>query len=491
MAEIRIILYKDITIQTKKLGELKFSTLSHANILKAGKSVEKSSPSKEAFLQVLYALQLDPKEDRNSLASLSDATLKRIGKELLHKSKLIDRYEKAKKDKGNFFSKFVMIIKTLIEEKKKTYEQFIKQMYPNLKFLQSEKSQLEMIAGIVDSSFRKIIEEEEKKQAMMRDMLDSPWKRELDQLGKSVQEHIAGLEAMSSNHLLNDLKAAHEIPGADFIKGQEKRLIEEAEQAKKMFGPSFSTIESLNERMGMNQRLIDDIQAQMDASRKFANEHQDLFNAAEKFDTYSRMVPIELNFKDKLLEMMPFLTKMPDWQAEAAVKNGIISELSAIDEAARKSAGDFAHLMKIGETVAADLKKLYSGMSLYQINRYQKMWQPANFPAFFENPLNAFGDYIVSGEESGFFEEGEIEEAKSIQSFLRQKLEGLPTLSKQAKVLCAVIGLEFVKALKEIGERLENNTLTLWAVGVVTLILSTQVLILYYQLLNEKSDDSK
>lgn len=292
MAEIIIILYKDITIQTKKLGELKFSTLSHANILKAGKLIEKLPSDKEVFFRVLDTLQVEPKKDRNSIASLSDATLKRIGKELLHKSKLIDRYEKAKRDKGSFFSKFVIIIKALIEEKKKVQEQFIKQIYPHLKFLQSEKSQMERIAGIVDSLFRKIIEEEERRQAMMRDMLDSPWLRELEQLGKSAQEHIAGLEAMSSNHLLNDLKAAHEIPGADFIKEQEKHLIEEAAQAKKMFGPSFSTIESLNERMGMNQRLIDDIQAQMDASRKFANEHQDLFNAAEKFDTYSRMVPI-------------------------------------------------------------------------------------------------------------------------------------------------------------------------------------------------------
>ncbi len=60
VAEIKIIL---ITIQTKKLGKLKFSTLSDANIAKTAKSIEKLPPDKEAFLRILDALQLEPKHD--------------------------------------------------------------------------------------------------------------------------------------------------------------------------------------------------------------------------------------------------------------------------------------------------------------------------------------------------------------------------------------------------------------------------------------------
>jgi len=411
--------------------------------------------------------------------------------ELLNKSKLIDRYEKIKRGKGDFFSKFTGLLKTLVEDSKKSQEKFVNRIQPLIKFVLPEKSQMERMASIVDSPFKRMLEEEEKTRARMKDIFDPPWKTEMENLGKSLHEQMTGLGTMSSDRLTADFgKAAHELAGADFMKEKE-RLMKEAEEAQELLGPSISMTESLKNQLAIGQQFIDDMQLQMEASKRFAVDHEQLFKAAEKFDVFSGIVPVELNFKDTLLGMMPSLMKMPDWQAEATVKNGMLAELSAIDEAVRKATGEFSRLMEIGETVAADIKKLYGGMYPDEINRYQEMWQPSNFPAFIENPLNAFGDYIARGEKWGYFTEAEIDNAKSIQSFLWQLKEKLPLLSKQTKALCAVIALEFVKTMKDLGDRLENGTLTTWTAGVAVLILSTQVLILYYQFMNEKPTDNE
>jgi hypothetical protein len=487
----KIVLNESITIQTKKLGQLKFSTLRFGNILKTEHLIEKSPPDRESFLQVLCVLQLEPKKDRNSLALLSDDTLERVGKKLLNKNKLFDRYEKIKRGKGNFFSKFTGLLKPLVKDSKKSQENFANRIQPLTKLVLREKSQMERMADILDSPFKRILEEEKMARAKMKDILDPPCKKEMENLGKSLHEQITGLRTISSNRITTDFgKTAYDLAGGTFMKEYE-RLMKEAEEAQKLLDPSISMTESLKNQSSIGQQFIDEMQLQMETSNRFTVDHKQMFKAAEKLDVFSGIVPVELNFKDTLLGMMPSLMKMQDWQAEATVKSGVLSELSAIDDAVRKATGEFSRLMKIGKTVAADIKKLYGGMSPDEINRYQEMWQPSNFPAFLENPLNAFGDYISRGEKWGYFTEAEIDNAKSIQSFLWQLKEKLPLLSKQTKALCAVIAIEFVKTLKDLGDRLENGTLTTWTAGVAVIILSTQVLILYYQFMNEKPDDNE
>lgn len=414
---------ESITIKTHKLGLLTFSVLDLAEIRKSSNLSGKITSDRAFFLEILQRLAREPKKSLSELESLSDRVLIRIGKELLINSNLVNRYKSLKISKGNFFRKFGILFSALVKDVKETQHR---------------------LNAALSSPVQKIMDEERKRHELLRNSFTYPF--------NSIVENSA------------------------------MQLHKEALAAKEWFNSSRSAFESIDNHW--YKKYLDDMQGQIAASELFMGKYADIVQSMEKFAAPSW--PVESSKLFSATDSInSYIASLPDFVAQARAHTDMLTKVSADIAATDKLIGNFSAFMKAGVTIADDFRNIYDKMAIDEIMGYQKAWDSFSFPAFIEAPLNIFGDYILEATAGGYLIQEEIDRAISVEKFLRD-VKGRPLIiSKKTKVLCAVISLEFLKTMKDLGDRLADGTLTKEMVAIVILILSTQLLILYYQFLDE------